>query len=409
MATLKLVLRKEVKKDGTSPLAIRITKDRKASYVYLEYSIKPQEWDDANQRVKKSHPNAIRLNNYLLKKLAEATEKALELESAHHTVSSQTVRKKVKPSAGNTVFAQADLYLERLKADGKFNRYSADSPRIKHLKEYLKHDITFQELTPAIIERFKAWLKNGYRRYKDSKQGMSERSAVNHLVVLRSVISQAIAEGACDEKYYPFGKGKIKIKFPDSRKESLTKEEIKRLEDMPLTGPADHARNLWLISFYFAGIRVSDVLRLQWADIRDGRLYYIMGKNDKGDSLKISEKAMAIFERYKKDGLKESGLIFPDLEGANLSDKFETQRAIASRTNAINTLLRTKVAPACEIDKTLTMHIARHTFGNLSGDKIPVQMLQKLYRHSSINTTIGYQANFIHKDADDALDAVVSF
>lgn len=55
------------------------------------------------------------------------------------------------------------------------------------------------------------------------------------------------------------------------------------------------------------------------------------------------------------------------------------------------------------------MHIARHTFGNISGDKIPIQLLQKLYRHSSITTTVGYQQNFIHKDADEALDAVLTF
>jgi len=65
------------------------------------------------------------------------------------------------------------------------------------------------------------------------------------------------------------------------------------------------------------------------------------------------------------------------------------------------------LAPAAGIDKTLTMHIARHTFGNISGDKIPVQMLQKLYRHSSVTTPIGYQANFIHQSADDALAAVI--
>lgn len=34
-------------------------------------------------------------------------------------------------------------------------------------------------------------------------------------------------------------------------------------------------------------------------------------------------------------------------------------------------------------------------------------MLQKLYRHTSITTTINYQANFMFKDADDALDAVI--
>ena len=67
-----------------------------------------------------------------------------------------------------------------------------------------------------------------------------------------------------------------------------------------------------------------------------------------------------------------------------------------------------KLAEIVGIEKNLTMHIARHTFGNISGEKIPVQMLQKLYRHSSITTTIGYQANFLYKDADDALDDVVS-
>ena len=66
------------------------------------------------------------------------------------------------------------------------------------------------------------------------------------------------------------------------------------------------------------------------------------------------------------------------------------------------------VAKAAKINKPLTMHISRHTFGNISGDKIPIQMLQKLYRHTSVTTTIGYQANFIHKDADEALDSVIA-
>ena len=79
------------------------------------------------------------------------------------------------------------------------------------------------------------------------------------------------------------------------------------------------------------------------------------------------------------------------------------------RYRTIDKCLQKHVAPKAGIDKNLTMHIARHTFGNISGDKIPIQMLQKLYRHSSITTTVGYQANFIHKDADDALDAVLAF
>ena len=67
------------------------------------------------------------------------------------------------------------------------------------------------------------------------------------------------------------------------------------------------------------------------------------------------------------------------------------------------------VAEKAGIDKKMSMHIARHSFGNISGDKIPIQMLQRLYRHSSVTTTIMYQSNFLQKDTDEALDKVINF
>lgn len=66
-----------------------------------------------------------------------------------------------------------------------------------------------------------------------------------------------------------------------------------------------------------------------------------------------------------------------------------------------------KVAIEAKIDKKLTRYIFRHTFDNISGDRIPIQMLQKLYRHSSVITSIGYPTDFIHKDADDALKVMI--
>ncbi|WP_421828322.1 phage integrase SAM-like domain-containing protein [Larkinella sp.] len=260
MATVKIVLRKEEKKDGSFPLALRVTKNRKSSFIYLEYSVKPEDWDDAKQRVKKSHPNSARLNNYLLKKLSEANDHSLELETQKSFVSSQSVKQKIKPSAGSTFFAQAEVFQQRLKEAGKYNQYTADKPRIKHFKEFLKHDIAFADITVAMLERFKAYLI--------TKHNHSERSAVNHIVMIRSVFSHAIKEEVIDPKHYPFGKGKMKIKFPESSKIGLTQEEITRLETVELEGTLNHVRNLWLFSYYFAGMRISDLLRLKWSDFQ---------------------------------------------------------------------------------------------------------------------------------------------
>jgi len=133
-----------------------------------------------------------------------------------------------------------------------------------------------------------------------------------------------------------------------------------------------------------------------------------MNKNDKAGSLKIPDKAVAILKHYEQFKVNEEDLVFPELKGVDLNDEFEVQRTISFKTSALDKILRKHVAPAADIEGKLTMHIARHTFGGLAGDAIPIQMLQKLYRHSNVATTIGYQANFIHQETDDALDAVIS-
>ena len=171
----------------------------------------------------------------------------------------------------------------------------------------------------------------------------------------------------------------------------------------------NHVRNLWLLSFYFAGMRISDLLRLKWSDIDNGRLTYTMGKNAKGGSLKIPEKASIILTFYMLKTKNKTGFVFSNLENVrNQSDLFEVQKKISNATKTIDEALQ-KLAFELGINKKLTMHIARHTFGNLSGDKIPIQMLQKLYRHTSILTTIGYQSNFINKEADEALSSVLKY
>ncbi len=402
MASVKVVLRQKESKDGTYPLAIRITKDRKTSFVHLGYSIKETEWDAVNQKVKKSHPNSSRLNNLLLKKLSEANEKKIELETDKKDTSSKVIKSTLK-SKEATFFKQADIYIDMLKKHGKFNRISSDQPRIKHFKEFLDgDDINFKDITVSLLNRFKAYLKGS--------REITDRTVVNHLIVVRTIFNQAIKGNLVDPKYYPFGKGKVPIKFPETLKIGLTPEEVKAIEDLVLPPDSylNNARNIWLFSFYFAGMRVSDVLRIKWSDLQNDRLYYSMGKNAKAGSLKVPAKALKIISQYNRESSIHD-LIFPDLQSLeDLKDLYKVQSKIATTIRRLNENLEV-IAGQASIDKKLTMHIARHTFGNISGDKIPIQMLQKLYRHTSITTTIGYQANFIHKDADDALDAVVGF
>lgn len=407
MATVKVFLMQPNRPnaDGRHGLAIRITIGRKSTYTSLGVTVKASEWDTDAQRVRKNHPNSTRLNNLILKKLAETNEKLFELETEKTNVSAVAVKNSIKPKASATFFVQAEIYIDQLKQRGKYSQHQAETSRIKAFREFMKGaDIAFSDITVSLLEKFALWLK-GSRTRK-----LTERSIINHHVTIRAVFSHAIKEHPTLEKYYPFGKKGISIKYPESMKIGLTVEEVKRIEELELEplSPIDHARNIWLMSFYFAGARNGDILLLRWTDFHDGRLHYTMGKNNKPGSIMVGQKAAQILAKYEplRD---ETNLVFTKLRDLkDWKDKFEIGRQVSFVNRSLNKTLKL-VAAKVGVDKTLSMHISRHTFGNIAADKIPVQTLQKLYRHSSITTTIGYQSSFIHAAGDDALDAVTGF
>ncbi len=391
--TVTVILRtnKQPNKRGQYPLALQIIRDRKTSLVHIGEMILPEEWDGT--QVTKNHPNSVRLNNKIRKKLNEATDKSLE----HDDASAKTLKQKIKPTGKATFFGQAKLYLDNIKKAKKYNRYSADKPRIKYFQEYAG-DISFKTITKTYLETFKADLID--------KRDVTERTALNYIVVIRSIFSQAIDDKIIDKNVYPFGKNGFKIKFPESSKIGLNKKEVEKLETIELPEYENRARDIWLTSYYFAGMRISDVLSLRWSDMPDGRLHYVMGKNSKAGSLKIPDKAQKIFDRYRESNPAHN-LVFPDLKGLpNLDDKFEIQKRIKTRVHETNERLAL-IATKADITKKLTNHIARHSFGNIAGDTVPIPVLQKLFRHSSITVTVEYMKHFTNKHTDDALDLVL--
>jgi len=401
MATVQIILRKKPNAHKLYPIAIRITKDRKTTYIFTGQYIDEKYWDKTNRKVKRSHPNSARLNHLILMRLTETSEKLLESESQNDFQSISSIKKEIVGKGKTDFFKIADDYLDFLLKSEKYNQLSANRSRVNKFKQFVgKNELPFKELTVGLLKKFEVYLIH--------KEKKLPRTVMNYLLVIRTIYNRAITESAINRENYPFGKGKIQIKFPESEKNGLSIKEIKLLEyAQNLSSAQQHALNIWLLSFYFAGIRVGDILQLKWSDFKDGRLYYRMGKNKKLVSLKIPYKAKKILILYRYIENSNS-LVFPDLSGVNLSDKKMLTRRIHTVNRNLNRHLK-KIAPKVGIKKNMSMHIARHSFGNISGDKISIQMLQKLYRHSSVTTTINYQSNFMRKDADDALDKVINF
>jgi len=236
-------------------------------------------------------------------------------------------------------------------------------------------------------------------------------------MIIRTIFNQAINAKLVSKDIYPFGgKGNISIKLTGASKIGLEEAEIKKLEELDLSEQLpilNDARNVWLTEFYFAGMRVTDCLLLKWADFQNGRLFYKMSKNGEWGSVKVPEKAQKIIEQNRESAYLEKnphGLVFPFLQDLpSLDDRYEVRRRIAFVAQRLNKAMKQNMKMIGST-KNASQHKSRHSFAQRAEEKeIHPKVLQKMYRHESILTTMIYQSNFSFKKADEAIDMVLDF
>lgn len=118
-----------------------------------------------------------------------------------------------------------------------------------------------------------------------------------HLKNIRAVFNYAIDEEVTT--LYPFRK--FKVKKEQTRKRSLTIEEIRLLKDYPCEKHLEFYRDIFMLIFYLIGINLEDLLFLTKDNINNGRIEYYRHKTGKLFSIKIEPEAQAILDKYKGD------------------------------------------------------------------------------------------------------------
>ena len=353
-------------------------------------------------KVKPSHPLYSTLNVKIANNILDIEKHILSLENQNKLFSLDQLKKKVKGSQSPfTFFQYAEKYKEDILSRGKINVGKSEQSRINGFREFLKRDVEFFEVDVAMLKNLKTHLQS---------KGNSDKTINNYFIMIRTIFNRAIADGLVGREYYPFGgRDKIQLKSVEGKKIGLEASELNliRKHKFPKDSPLWNTRSVFLLAFNFAGIRISDLLLLRWSDVQNNRLQYKMGKNNAHVSIPLSAEAQKIMAHYKPERRSANDFVLPYMRYADFDDPEDVQRKINAAISNFNKRLKS-IADKVDINKNLSNHIARHTFGNIAGDKIPIPMLQKLYRHKSMNTTAVYQGNFMHKDSDDALLKVVN-
>jgi integrase/recombinase XerD len=394
MSSAKIILKQNKTKCLTKiPLYLRVTHNRRSSYLYLGHTIQQKYWDDNSQKVKSSYNNSARLNAYLSSKLLQVENEILiaEAKKEHYTAKDIIASLNKKPKMTFTQFA--DDYRDRLLDNGNYSRYKKLKGILSKLKDFNKNvDLEFEALNYDFLKKYELWLK------KTKKNKIN--TIHSNMKFIRQLFREAITEQLVEAEKNPFLR--FKLKQQKTSRQFLIDSEIDSIYALDLTGTREVCRDM----FVFAcdtGIRISDLLTIKRSHFDGNHLVFNMRKTKSTIRLKIPTRAKTILNKYEASLTPKTEYIFPPLQTTKYAGT-SLDKAIMSKTTLFNSYLK-EIANQAEIEKHLTFHVSRHSFGTRAiGKGIRVEVASKLMGHTDLKTTMIY-AQIVNADMDQGMSA----
>lgn len=355
--------KKQLNKQGTALVQVEALLNQRKVYFRTNLYLKPEHWNSRNAQVD-NHPQAHDLNSMLFEFVLhlQAIELSLWKRGIPVTLSllKDAIKKDKPVNVTFPVFAK--IYVQE--SDRKRSTKENLMTTITVLQEF-RPGLDFKDITYTFLKEFEVHLK---------EKGNSVNTVAKHMRQLRTLVNEAINQGYIPSDAYPFRK--FKIKQEKGRKEFLTPDELRKLENLQVSDKRlRHVLDAFLFCCY-TGLRYSDFCQLTPENIIrvNGKrwLYFKSVKTDVEIRLPLhllfEGKALAVLERY--DIVTDFAKIGPNSE----ANKYLAQLATLAR-----------------IRKHITYHTARHTCATLLVHQgVPITTVQKLLGHTSVRTTEVY-------------------
>ncbi len=410
MASVSIVFRKDkINKHGLAPIHIRIIKDRKPRYVTTGYMVNESDWDDKNKRIKgrgKDSETNARINADIALQFAELQKEVIKVESTKRNISSKALRAAiVKEEQSGDFFSFADTLVEKYKQEDKIGTYSRTKSVIQKFKDY-SGELSFSDITPAFLAKYEAFLRQGNPDEENKKRKPNSTNTIHaNFKFIRQVFNEAFKQGLVELSDNPFLK--FKVKTEKTQRVYLSEDELLAFENADIgdNKKLELHRDMFVFAAYAGGLRVSDMLQLQWKHFDGERIDFTIKKTGSQLSIKLPNKALELISKYTPAKKDPEAFIFLSLPYGILNgSSMAIDNAISKSTALINKNLKT-IAKKAKINKTISFHISRHTWATRALRKgISIDKVSKLMGHSAIKETQVY-AKIVNSELDKAMDA----
>ena len=390
--------------DGTHPLMIRLTKNRKVKYISLHISLSPEYWDFNKCKPKRNCPNREQIENLIRKKTRELQNQVIEFKTSDkeytlHTLLDQTSKLQSKVTVGEYLAS----YIKRLHTANRIG--NADT--FIHLRTALEKCFGSLEFYFGSIDV--AWLKELENWFRTTAH-LSENSIGIRFRSLRALYNQAIEDGIAKRSNYPFDTFKVSQFKEDTAKRALTKEQVRQIIELDVRVLSKYpkpflqlSKDLFLFSYLGCGINLTDMLHLRYQDIFDGRVTYHRQKTGKLISFQLQPTAFNILRKYFQDKHSPDDYIFPVLRRKVHISATQQYGRVKRVTRLINRYLKL-IGEHLNLPIPLTTYVARHSYATvLKRSGVPTAIISESLGHSSEKITQIYLDSFENSQIDEAM------
>lgn len=409
--------------DKQYPVALEYTWNRQVVRKATNITCSVEDWSISGNQgrggVKSSYgPEAKRINAVLVAKVDKIDALLAEYYQKHPEelsleLISDILNEKAVVTREDKGKDFIDLTLERLASDYSRNRigrsrYQNGKSGMNMFQEFLRSTkrgtykpdgIYVGEITVELIEAYIDWRrdikKNGDATINHSLTPILKACAyASEMKMLDYAVNVRIQ----DMRISP--KANLAIDDGEFDGKSLSDEELTKLIDYYNECKEPRRKEfieMFLFSFHACGLRVVDVMTLQWShiDLEKKELRKVMIKTGKRHIIPLSEFAINILNNWKAKR-KDSKFVF-DLvkEDLDIEDDEAIYKARNNATKCINQSL-TVVGENLEFKFPLTMHVARHTFAVMALNKgLSMSVVSRLLGHGSTDITEKVYARFL--------------
>ena len=400
MATVKLKFRASTVPHAEGTLYFQVIHRRSVRCQSTTYHVFPNEWDGGKSALLipphgERRAQLLLMQSMISDELRQRRNVLVRLTAADREVSMDELFEAfghLPPCKTVFTFLQEQVEKrEQMLRVGTATTYANAYRRFRDFRNGM--DLTFDELTPGMMERYDAWLRN---------RSLKTNSIRFYLRTLNTLLHKAVAEGLLEPDRKLFGR--VRLSYVPTAKRAISERELRAIAQLPLPQGSSMAlaRDIFMFSFYTRGMSFVDMAFLRKTDLKGRLLEYCRKKTNQHLSVAWERALQTIVDRYAHL-TRATSYLLPIIRAEDGTEYRQYRRMHESMNRALR-----MIGERAGVRIRLTTYVARHSWASIARNmNFSIAIISEGMGHRSYRTTQVYLDSIGTSRVNDANKRII--